>query len=97
MRICHHGLNWAGASTLPKVLFLYTGGTISQGSDIGRLDTTTYGQLERTAEELLARIPEILDIAQIAISDWSGADVVTGSSDEYAMNMFAYAWHPPRP
>ena len=81
------GLEWMGNSSLPKVLFLYTGGTISGGSDLGRIDTTTYGQLGRVGEEILAQVPEILDVAQIAVSNWTGPGGSTGTNDERVMNM----------
>lgn len=37
LNICQ---TWMGDSSLPKVLYLYTGGTIAGGSDLGRTDTT---------------------------------------------------------
>ncbi|KAG9378486.1 hypothetical protein A1F94_010255 [Pyrenophora tritici-repentis] len=40
------GLKWMGGNTtLPKILVLFTGGTIAGGSIYGALDDTQYGQL----------------------------------------------------
>ncbi|KAJ4307542.1 hypothetical protein N0V94_009698 [Neodidymelliopsis sp. IMI 364377] len=82
------GLKWLGGnSTLPKILVLYTGGTITGGSIYGALDDTQYGQLGITGEDLIARNPYLLNHTQLAISNWTSDAGTPGTNDALAMNM----------
>ncbi|KAH8707065.1 Asparaginase/glutaminase [Phaeosphaeriaceae sp. PMI808] len=83
------GLTWLGAnSTLPKILVLYTGGTIASGSIYGALDDTQYGQLQITGEQIIARNPYLLNNTQLAVSNWTTeSDGSTGTNDALVMNM----------
>lgn len=74
-------------SSLPKVLALVTGGTVS-GSVYGVLDTTQYGQSSITSENIIARDPYLQTVAQLAVSNWSTEDDgSTGSNDALVINM----------
>lgn len=66
---------------------LFTGGTIVSGSAFGPLDTTQYGQLQITAEELIARDPTLFNVSQLAVSNWTSEAGSTGTSDPLVMNM----------
>ncbi|KAK4495191.1 hypothetical protein PRZ48_013518 [Zasmidium cellare] len=87
------GLQWMGNDTsLPKVLVLFTGGTISSGSTYSALDTTEYGQISITGEEIIARDPLLQTVAQLAVSNWTLDDGnSTGTSDALVMNMTRFA------
>ncbi|OAG12483.1 Asparaginase/glutaminase [Paraphaeosphaeria sporulosa] len=88
------GLTWLGAnSTLPKILVLFTGGTISGGSIYGALDDTQYGQLSITGEDIIARNPYLLNNTQLAVSNWTTEDDgSTGTNDALVMNMTRFAY-----
>lgn len=83
------GLKWMGNDTsLPKILVLFTGGTISGGSAYNALDTTQYGQLSITGEDIIARDPYLQTVAQLAVSNWTTEDDgSTGTNDALVMNM----------
>lgn len=83
------GLQWIGNNTaLPKVLILFTGGTISGGSDMGALDDTQYGQISITGEDIIAQDPYLQTVAQLAVSNWTTEDDgSTGTNDALVMNM----------
>ncbi|KAF2260452.1 Asparaginase/glutaminase [Lojkania enalia] len=83
------GLQWLGGnSSLPKILVLYTGGTIAGGSIYGALDDTQYGQLSLTGEQIIARNPYLLNHTQLAVSNWTTKeDGSTGTNDALVMNM----------
>ncbi|CAI6336116.1 unnamed protein product [Periconia digitata] len=86
------GLQWLGGnSTLPKVLVLFTGGTISGGSIYGALDDTQYGQLSINGEQIIARNPYLLNHTQLAVSNWTSEDFSTGTNDALVMNMTRFA------
>ncbi|ORX97681.1 Asparaginase/glutaminase [Clohesyomyces aquaticus] len=87
------GLQWLGGnSTLPKILVLYTGGTIAGGSIYGALDNTQYGQLVLTGEQIIARDPYLLNHTQLAVSNWTTEeDGSTGTNDALVMNMTRFA------
>lgn len=87
------GLKWMGNDTsLPKVLVLFTGGTISGGSSYSALDTTEYGQTSIAGEEIIAQDPLLQTIAQLAVSNWTRDDGnSTGTSDALVMNMTRFA------
>ncbi|KZM23427.1 cellular amino acid metabolic process [Ascochyta rabiei] len=87
------GLTWLGGnSTLPKVLVLFTGGTISGGSIHGALDDTQYGDLGITGEQIIARNPYLLNNTQLAVSNWTSDDGSTGTNDALVMNMTRFAY-----
>ncbi|EUC28702.1 hypothetical protein COCCADRAFT_108450 [Bipolaris zeicola 26-R-13] len=83
------GLTWLGGnSSLPKVLILFTGGTISGGSIYGALDDTQYGQIGITGEDIIARNPYLLNHTQLAVSNWTTqGNGSTGTNDALVMNM----------
>ncbi|KAF7565117.1 hypothetical protein PtrM4_045510 [Pyrenophora tritici-repentis] len=90
------GLKWMGGNTtLPKILVLFTGGTIAGGSIYGALDDTQYGQLSLTAESIIARNSYLLNHTQLAVSNWtsasSGSPGSTGTNDALVMNMTRFA------
>ncbi|KAF2110344.1 Asparaginase/glutaminase [Lophiotrema nucula] len=86
------GLQWLGGnSSLPKILVLYTGGTIASGSIYGALDDTQYGQLSITGEQIIARNPNLLNNTQLAVSNWTTEDSSTGTNDALVMNMTRFA------
>ncbi|KAI4906493.1 hypothetical protein J4E90_010567 [Alternaria incomplexa] len=86
------GLTWLGGnSSLPKVLVLFTGGTIAGGSIYGALDDTQYGQLSQTGEDIIARNPYLLNNTQLAVSNWTSEDGSTGTNDALVMNMTRFA------
>ncbi|KAF2254784.1 Asparaginase/glutaminase [Trematosphaeria pertusa] len=87
------GLQWLGGnSSLPKILVLYTGGTIAGGSIYGALDDTQYGQLQITGEQIIARNPYLLNHTQLAVSNWTTEDDgSTGTNDALVMNMTRFA------
>ncbi|KAF2027028.1 Asparaginase/glutaminase [Setomelanomma holmii] len=87
------GLTWMGTnSSLPKVLVLFTGGTISGGSIYGALDDTQYGQLSITGEQIIARNPYLLNNTQLAVSNCTtDTDGSTGTNDALVMNMTRFA------
>ncbi|KAI4606575.1 hypothetical protein J4E80_010111 [Alternaria sp. BMP 0032] len=87
------GLTWLGGnSSLPKVLVLFTGGTIAGGSIYGALDDTQYGQLSQTGEDIIARNPYLLNNTQLAVSNWTTEDDgSTGTNDALVMNMTRFA------
>jgi L-asparaginase len=67
---------------------LFTGGTIAGGSNYSRLDDTQYGQLQITAEEIIARNPYLYNVSQLAVSNWTTVDDgSTGTNDALVMNM----------
>lgn len=79
-------------STLPNILVLFTGGTIVGGSIYGGLDDTQYGQIEITAEQLIARDMYLPTIANLAVSNWTTQiGDSTGTSDSLVMNMTRFA------
>ncbi|KAL0933684.1 glutaminase-asparaginase [Colletotrichum truncatum] len=85
-----HGLKWLGSGqSLPKILVVFTGGTLAEGSGYGPLDDTQYGQYNLTAEEIIARNPYLFNVSQLAISNWtSGRTGPSPSrSDAFVMNM----------
>ena len=47
--------------------------------------------MSRTGEEIIAQVPELFDIAQIAISNWTSTEGSTGTNDALAMNMTRFA------
>ncbi|PGH27486.1 hypothetical protein AJ80_00726 [Polytolypa hystricis UAMH7299] len=69
--------------------FLFTGGTLAEGSVYGALDDTQYGQFNITAEEIIARNPYLFNVSQLAVSNWASS--TTGPSpsrsDSFVMNM----------
>ncbi|RGP72232.1 asparaginase glutaminase [Fusarium sporotrichioides] len=79
------GLTWISKnSSLPKIMLYNTGdGTILSGSTNGRLDTTNYGgPLGRlTPETLIENVGEVLDIAQIAVFNFTGGRNGAGSAN----------------
>ncbi|KAF3004378.1 hypothetical protein E8E13_009975 [Curvularia kusanoi] len=87
------GLTWLGGNaTLPKVLVLFTGGTISGGSIYGALDDTQYGQLSITGEDIIARNPYLLNHTQLAVSNWTTENNgSTGTNDALVMDMARFA------
>ncbi|KAF2201093.1 Asparaginase/glutaminase [Delitschia confertaspora ATCC 74209] len=86
------GLKWIGGnSTLPKVLVLFTGGTIASGSAYGALDDTQYGQLSISGELIIARNPYLFNHSQLAVSNWTTKDSSTGTNDALVMNMTRFA------
>ncbi|KAJ4374312.1 hypothetical protein N0V83_003053 [Neocucurbitaria cava] len=86
------GLTWLGNnSSLPKILILYTGGTIASGSIYGALDDTQYGQLQITGEQIIARNPYLLNNTQLAVSNWTIEGDSTGTNDALVMNMTRFA------
>ncbi|KAF2704926.1 Asparaginase/glutaminase [Pleomassaria siparia CBS 279.74] len=86
------GLQWLGGnSSLPKILVLYTGGTIAGGSIYGALDDTQYGQLQITGEQIIARNPYLANHTQLAVSNWTSEDFSTGTDDGLVMNMTRFA------
>ncbi|RDW73571.1 asparaginase [Coleophoma cylindrospora] len=88
------GLTWSRTnSSLPKILILFTGGTIAGGSIYGGLDDTQYGQIEITGEEIIARNPYLYNISQLTVSNWTTAnDGSTGTNDALVMNMTRFAY-----
>ncbi|KAF1934773.1 Asparaginase/glutaminase [Clathrospora elynae] len=87
------GLTWLGGNnSLPKVLILFTGGTIASGSAYGALDDTQYGQLQISGEELIARNPYLLNHTQLAVSNWTTEEEgPIGTNDALFMNMTRFA------
>lgn len=73
---------------------LFTGGTIVGGSNHSILDDTQYGQIQITAEDLIARTPSLYNISQLAVSNWTmpGTDHSTGTNDALVMNMTRFAY-----
>jgi L-asparaginase len=87
------GLEWiSDNSSLSKVLILFTGGTLVGGSAYSGLDDTQYGQIQITAEELIARDPYLATVANLAVSNWTTTTGdSTGTSDPLVMNMTRFA------
>ncbi|KAG4429696.1 hypothetical protein IFR05_014819 [Cadophora sp. M221] len=82
------GLVWiSNNSSLPKIMLYNTGdGTIISGSTFGRLDNLNYGGgIGRlTPESLIAAVPEVLSIAQIAVVNFTGGSAGPGSANANA-------------
>lgn len=56
------------------------------------MDDTQYGQLQRTGEEIIAEIPNLLNHTQLAVSNWTTEeDGSTGTNDALVMNMTRFA------
>ncbi|GJN91958.1 hypothetical protein Rhopal_004986-T1 [Rhodotorula paludigena] len=86
-------LVWKGNSTLPKVLVYTDYATAASGSTNAVTDTSAYGQITRNASEVLEAIPEVYDVAQIAvkyITSGIRGGINTGSYDYLALSLAKY-------
>ncbi|GAA5917949.1 hypothetical protein JCM6882_004136 [Rhodosporidiobolus microsporus] len=85
-------LVWQGNSSLPKILVYTDYATAASGSTHGPTDTSAYGQISRNATEVLGAVPEVYDVAQIAIKYITGpaGNINTGSYDYVALSFAKY-------
>ncbi|BGP39408.1 hypothetical protein JCM10450v2_003360 [Rhodotorula kratochvilovae] len=86
-------LVWEGDKSLPKVLVYTDYATAASGSTNGRTDTSAYGQISHNATEVLAEVPEVYDVAQIAIKQITSGiagNINTGSYDYLSLAFAKY-------
>ncbi|GAA5858305.1 hypothetical protein JCM8547_004641 [Rhodosporidiobolus lusitaniae] len=86
-------LVWEGNGTLPKILVYTDYATASSGSLNGPTDTSAYGGISHNATEVLAGVPEVYDVAQIAtkyITSGTSGGINTGSYDYLALQFVKY-------
>ncbi|KAL4938523.1 hypothetical protein BDV06DRAFT_231706 [Aspergillus oleicola] len=82
-------LQWiSNNSTLPKVLICSAGGTILSASNYSRLDNIHYGYGDGpSAVDLIDKVPEVLDVAQLAVIDFPATGGSAGLNSSLYLNI----------
>jgi L-asparaginase len=82
-------LEWiSNNTTLPKVLICSAGGTILSASNYSRLDNIHYGLGKGpTALDLIETVPEVLDVAQLAVIQFPATGGSAGLNSSLYLNI----------
>jgi L-asparaginase len=82
-------LEWiSNNTTLPKVLICSAGGTILSASNYSRLDNIHYGLGKGpTAQDLIEKVPEVLDVAQLAVIQFPATGDSAGLNSSLYLNI----------
>ncbi|KAL2844866.1 Asparaginase/glutaminase [Aspergillus pseudodeflectus] len=82
-------LEWiSNNTTLPKVLICSAGGTILSASNYSRLDNIHYGLGKGpTAQDLIETVPEVLDVAQLAVIQFPATGGSAGLNSSLYLNI----------
>ncbi|RDW74240.1 asparaginase [Aspergillus mulundensis] len=83
------GLDWISKNeTLPKVLICSAGGTILSASNYSRLDNIHYGAGDGpSALDLIDTVPEVLDVAQLAVIEFPASGGSAGLNSSLYLNI----------
>ncbi|KAI0186704.1 Asparaginase/glutaminase [Xylaria flabelliformis] len=87
------GLEWISTNTsLPKVVIYDAGGTILSTSNYSRLDNVNYGGGHKpTVEDLIGNVSEVLNVAQVAIVQFSVSGGSSGINSSLYLNISQFA------